>query len=59
MKNKKGDIEKWDQTENPQIPEETSEIPGLPSGGTAKGSVAKDRQTEPETASITVVSLAN
>ena len=29
-----GDIEKWDQTESPEIPDrgETSEIPGLPSG---------------------------
>ena len=28
-------IEKWDQTESPEIPDrgETSEIPGLPSGG--------------------------
>ena len=36
QKNKRGDkiIEKWDQTENPEIPDrgETSEIPGLPSG---------------------------
>ena len=34
QKNKRGDIEKWDQTESPEIPdrEETSEIPGLPSG---------------------------
>jgi hypothetical protein len=39
QKNKRGDIEKWDQTESPEIPdrgEETSEIPGLPSGGVKK-----------------------
>ena len=32
--NKRGDIEKWDQTGSPEIPDrgETSEIPGLPSG---------------------------
>jgi hypothetical protein len=38
-KNKRGYIEKWDQTESPEIPdrgEETSEIPGLPSGGVKK-----------------------
>ena len=34
QKNKRGDIEKWDQTGSPEIPDrgETSEIPGLPSG---------------------------
>ena len=34
QKNKTGDIEKWDQTESPEIPDrgETSEIPDLPSG---------------------------
>ena len=32
-KNKTGDIEKWDETDSPEIPArgETSEIPGLPS----------------------------
>ena len=31
---KEDNIEKWDQTESPEIPDrwETSEIPGLPSG---------------------------
>ena len=34
QKNKRGDIEKWYQTESPEIPDrgETSQIPGLPSG---------------------------
>ena len=33
--NEEFNIEKWDQTESPEIPDrgETSEIPGLPSGG--------------------------
>ena len=33
-KNKRGDIEKWDQNDSPEIPgrRETSETPGLPSG---------------------------
>ena len=32
QKNKGGDIEKWDQTESPEIPDmgETSETPGIP-----------------------------
>ena len=35
QKNKRGDTEKWDQADGPEIPDrwETSEIPGLPSGG--------------------------
>ena len=36
QKNKTGDIEKWDQTDSsPELPDrgETSEIPGLHSGG--------------------------
>ena len=35
QKNKRGDIAKWEQTFSPEIPDrgETSEIPGLPSGG--------------------------
>ena len=35
QKNKRGDKEKWDQTDSPEIPDkgEISEIPGLPSRG--------------------------
>ena len=36
QKNKRGDIEKWDQTGSPELPDrgETSETPRLPFGGT-------------------------
>ena len=39
QKNNRGYIEKWDQTESPEILDrgETSEIPGLPSGGDGDG----------------------
>ena len=44
QKNKRGDIEKWDQTESPKIPArgETSEIPSLPSGVRREGWVKTD-----------------
>ena len=34
QKSKREDIEKWDQTGSPEVPErgETSDMPGLPSG---------------------------
>ena len=37
QKKKRGDIEKWDQTDSPEIPDrrKTLEIPGLPSGDMA------------------------
>ena len=39
-------IEKWDQTESPEIPDrgETSEIPGLPSGVSESNSTSKASQ---------------
>ena len=51
QKNKRGNMETWDQTGSPEIPDmgETSEMPGLPSGGR---SVQRQRCGGPSTSMV-------